>query len=100
MTKVMLKRVMRGKLPESILRRAKIGFYTPSKYWIKNELKAWMTDIIFSRNFKSKGIFNQVVLKKIFNEHISGAADNSKILWTVVNFELWYNKYFTKGDNV
>jgi asparagine synthase (glutamine-hydrolysing) len=94
LTKVILKKAMRNKLPKSILQRTKIGFSTPFKHWVRKELTTWVSDIIFSGSLKKKGIFNQAALDKIFQDHISGRADNAKIIWTVVNFELWYNKYF------
>jgi asparagine synthase (glutamine-hydrolysing) len=98
LTKVILRRAMKKRLPKPVLERTKVGFSTPFKYWIRNELREWAADMLFSGKLKKSGVFNQAALRGIFEEHVSGAADNSKIIWTMVNFEIWYNRYFTERD--
>jgi len=97
-TKILLKQAMEQLLPKKIIYRKKVGFLTPINYWFRKELKDWTADIIFSSKCKQRGIFNPETIEKIFNNHLSGAEDNWKFLWTIINFELWFNKFFDYGN--
>jgi asparagine synthase (glutamine-hydrolysing) len=93
-TKILLKHAMEPLLPERIAYRKKVGFQTPINFWFRKELKGWLEDIIFSSRCQQRGLFNQKIIKKIFDNHIQGTEDNWKFLWTIINFELWFNKLF------
>ena len=65
----------------------------PIKEWIKE------TDI----NKKIREIFNESgkffdtkEIIKLLNEHIEGKKDNSRKIWTIYTFLIWYRKYFVE----
>jgi len=93
-TKILFKQAMKRLLPEKIIYRKKVGFSTPINHWFRKELKGWAGDIIFSSGCRQRGLFNHKIIEKIFKSHLSGKEDNWKFLWTIVNFELWFNKFF------
>jgi asparagine synthase (glutamine-hydrolysing) len=94
-TKRLLKEAMRKHLPGEIVRRTKVGFTTPLSDWLRRELRGWAEDIAFSDRCRQRGLFDHKALRRLFDEHVSGARDNSRAIWTVINFEMWFQIFFS-----
>ncbi|MFQ6082106.1 MAG: asparagine synthase (glutamine-hydrolyzing) [Candidatus Aminicenantia bacterium] len=92
-TKYILKKTMRPFLPAEILDRKKIGFDIPLGVWIKNELKDFVLDILSKENLKKHCFFNYSYIEKILKEHFSGAHNHRQLLWPLIIFQFWYNRY-------
>ncbi|MFX1449347.1 MAG: asparagine synthase-related protein [Promethearchaeota archaeon] len=75
-------------LPKQILNRKKQGFSVPLKHYFKKELRDLLIENIIE--YKSHNFFNKNYLKSIIN----GEKDNSVILWKILIFNLWYDKWF------
>ncbi|MEO0295030.1 MAG: asparagine synthase C-terminal domain-containing protein, partial [candidate division WOR-3 bacterium] len=88
-TKVILKKLMKNKLPPEIIKRGKKGFGIPVAKWIKGPLKGEFMDIIEEED----EILNKKFVKKLFDEHIKGKKDNRKKLWTIYVFLKWKKNY-------
>lgn len=87
-TKVILKKLMKDKLPPEIIKRGKKGFGIPVAKWIKGPLKGEFENIIEEED----EILNKKFVKKLFDEHIKGKKDNRKKLWTIYVFLKWKKK--------
>ncbi|MGH9856512.1 MAG: asparagine synthase-related protein, partial [Acidobacteriota bacterium] len=85
-TKKLFRKVAAKYLPASILRRPKHGFGSPVCEWLRNELKPLAEKRILSSVFFPE---NPVVRAK-WEEHQSGARDNSRALWAILMLESWY----------
>jgi len=92
-TKYILKRAMAGKVPPDILARGKKGFGIPIAKWFRNELRGLLLDTLSERRIRQQGIFDYPALAQLVTEHLQGAKDNRKQLWTVFMFQLWFEKY-------
>lgn len=92
-TKYILKKLMENKLPHNIIYRPKKGFGIPLAKWINNELKNFTLEILSEENIKKQGIFEYNIIKKILNEHFSKKKDNRKYIWTLMAWQMWYEKY-------
>lgn len=92
-TKYILKKMLRKKLPSAILNRKKKGFGIPVAKWFKKELKPLLLDVFSASKIKAEGIFNPVEISRLLEEHWRGRADHRKKLYTLLNFELWFEKY-------
>ncbi|CAM3948796.1 asparagine synthase (glutamine-hydrolyzing) [Flavobacterium branchiophilum] len=95
MTKSILRKSMKGILPEVIRNRVdKIGFETPQDEWFR-EIK-WqnkINNIITSESFGNRGIFDQKNVVKKYKKHISREINISNEIWKWVHLELWFRKY-------
>jgi len=91
-TKYLLKELMKDKLPRSIVYRKKKGFGIPVSEWLKKDLKPLLLELLSTDRLSKQGIFNQNHVSRIVEEHTSGVRNNSKKLWTILVFELWYDK--------
>jgi asparagine synthase (glutamine-hydrolysing) len=91
--KYILKQAMRGKLPPEILARGKKGFGIPIAKWFRSDLKDLVQDTLSPQRIKAQGIFNPRTIQRLLAEHLQGTRDNRKELWTLLMFELWFEKY-------
>lgn len=92
-TKYILKETMKKILPQSIINRKKKGFGMPVAFWIKNQLKGHILDMLSESSIEKQGLFNYRYINKILHEHISSKINHHKKIWTLFMFELWYQKY-------
>ena len=94
-TKFLLKKTMEGILPKEILARPKKGFNVPVAYWINSSLKELVRDQLSEEKIKREGFFDATYVQKLVKEHADGTRDHRKLLWTLLVFELWHEKYMS-----
>ncbi len=92
-TKYLLKRVMKDYLPSSIIKRGKKGFNMPVAKWLNGPLQPLVNEFLSEERLKSEGFFNPVYVRGLLDEHKSMRRDNRKLLWTLLIFELWADKW-------
>lgn len=92
-TKYILKELMKDKLPKNIVCRSKKGFGMPVAKWIRNDLKEFVLELLEEKKIKNQGIFNYIYIKQLLQEHFSGRKDNRKLIWTLIVFQMWSEKW-------
>ena len=85
-TKLILKRAVRGLLPESVLTRRKRGFAIPLGRWFRGPLRGFVRGLLLSERCRQRGIFDPVAVERLLDRD---AADLGLAVWTLVSFELW-----------
>lgn len=91
-TKVIQRDTIGKLLPDSITKAKKIGFTTPFKDYISNDpnFKTYISDILNSKSFTSKKIWDADKIKKVF----SNTKDNPAFpYWRIINLEVWSKVY-------
>ena len=73
--------------------KKKLGFPVPIRVWLKEE-KYYNTVKSYFQSDISKKLFNTDMIIKLLDDHRNGKADNSRKIWTVFTFLVWYNVYF------
>jgi len=92
-SKFLLKRALRGLLPDSILNRPKKGFGIPVADWFRGPLKEQMLSVLGPERIARKGFFDGAAVAALVGDHLLGRRDNRKQLWTLFVFELWHDGY-------
>jgi asparagine synthase (glutamine-hydrolysing) len=92
-SKFLLKRALRGLLPEAILNRPKKGFGIPVADWFRGPLKEQMLSVLSPDRIVRKGLFDPASVARLIGDHLDGRRDNRKQLWTLFAFELWHEGY-------
>jgi asparagine synthase (glutamine-hydrolysing) len=95
--KYILKRALRGLLPETILHRPKKGFGVPIGRWLRHELKDLVHETLLSPRCLGRGYFRGAMIRRMVDEHVRGAAGWHYHLWTLLMLELWHRTYID-GD--
>jgi asparagine synthase (glutamine-hydrolysing) len=91
--KIVLRELMRGKLPESTLRRKKMGFDFPAHHWMRGPLRTLMMDTLSADGWH-KGLFDPVGLRQVFAEsHLERRANLGYELWGLMLLLLWMKRW-------
>jgi len=88
-TKYILKKAMKGILPDNILYRRKMGFGVPLVHWFKKDLVEYARDILLSRQARERGIFETHMVEKLLQDHGKAGRDLSARIWALLFFEHW-----------
>lgn len=91
-SKVLLRRAMRGVLPEEILRRGKMGFSAPVGEWLRGPLRDMFTDLVLAPDARSRRFVALAGARSLYEEHTSGRADRTPWLWNLLMLELWWRE--------
>ncbi len=92
-TKYLLKKAAAGILPDQIIGRKKKGFGIPISQWLGGELKDFMLDHLAERRIRMQGYFNYSYIKSLIDDHLKKRKDNRKLLWTLLIFQIWHERY-------
>jgi asparagine synthase (glutamine-hydrolysing) len=91
--KYLLKRVMKDRLPATILRRTKMGFGVPIDHWFREELREMAYDVLLGERGRQRGYFRPEVVRRYLDEHVAGQAHHQLRLWALLVLELWHRTF-------
>ncbi len=73
--------------------KKKLGFPVPIRVWLKEDACAQTVRERFTSE-TAKQFFRTDRLLRLLDDHRAGKADNSRKIWTVYMFLVWYKVYF------
>lgn len=91
--KWILKRALEPLLPRELLYRTKQGFSMPLADWLRgglDERMAMLSDP--AGNLRTSGLFNTPYIERLADDHRSGRADNTQVLWALIMFDAFLSK--------
>jgi len=94
--KFILKKAVEDILPREILDRPKKGFGIPIAEWLKGRLNSLMHDLLTPERLDVQGLFETAYVERLMREHETGRASHHKQLWTLLVFQLWYDRFLDK----
>ena len=94
-TKWILREAVKGFLPEEILRRAKVGFRVPVNEWFRGTMREYLRDHLTGSASRIRGYVRQDAIERILREHQEGRQNHEKLLWALLNLEIWHRLYIT-----
>ncbi len=92
-TKYILKQTLRGVLPPAILNRRKQGFGVPIGRWLRGPLRPSLEARLSPQRVARIGLFDPATTATLVAEHVSGRRNHWKILWALLMFEAWRERY-------
>lgn len=95
-TKYAMRLAAKRHLPEESTSRPKLGFPVPVRVWLRQEPYYNRVKEAFLSPAAER-FFNTAELMKFLDQHYAGKKDNSRKIWTVYSFLVWYEVYF--GEN-
>jgi asparagine synthase (glutamine-hydrolysing) len=87
--KWILKRALRGVLPDAILSRPKEGFSIPMKNWLRHELQPLMRDLLSPSRIASRGLLQPGEVERLVDAHTAGRENYAHTLFPLMVFERW-----------
>ena len=96
---------MKEVLPNEVLRQPKAGFAAPVDYWLANDLRPMVDDLLSESQVRSRGLLRPESVRKFVKEHRSGSQDWSMQIWQFLTLEIWMQTFLdgraksqTSGD--
>jgi asparagine synthase (glutamine-hydrolysing) len=94
--KFLFKKSMQGLLPNEIINRPKKGFNMPVARWFNGELRDLLVDMLSETRLTKQDFFCAEYVKTLMDEHFTQKRDRRKELWTLLMFQLWYQRYIER----
>lgn len=91
--KYLLRQAFKDLLPSDVLQRSKKGFNMPVARWLTGPLRPLAEDLFSEKRLQRGGLFNAKYVQNLLKEHLSRRQDHRKLLWTLLVFELWREKW-------
>ena len=91
--KYILKKALEPLLPANILHRKKKGFGIPIAEWLKGRLNPLLHDLLAEPRLKEQRLFEPAFVASLIRDHETGIASHHKQLWTLLVFQLWYDRF-------
>lgn len=92
-TKYALRQAAMKRLPFDTAQKEKLGFPVPTRVWLRDKKYYGIVKDAFLSDAAAK-FFNCEELISILDDHYNGKWDNSRKIWTIYIFIVWYNIYF------
>lgn len=96
-TKYAMRKAAQRHMPEETAEKEKLGFPVPTRVWLRDEKYYNVVKDMFNSDI-SKKFFKPEHLIAWLDEHYSGKEDNSRKVWTIYVFLVWYKIYFGEDE--
>ena len=90
-TKKIFRDIASEVLEDKVSTKKKLGFPVPIRVWLKEDETYESVSKVFMKDDK---FFNQKAILKLLDDHKKGKADNSRKIWTIYVFLIWYEIFF------
>jgi asparagine synthase (glutamine-hydrolysing) len=91
--KRLLRQAVAPLLPDAVLRGEKRGFSVPMAAWLRGDLHPLARDLLSADNLRRTGFFRPESVTRLLDDHVAGRADNSRKVWALLVFALWFDRY-------
>ena len=91
--KFVLRELMRGKLPESVLKRKKTGFDIPTHDWFRGTLRGMLMDTLTPEAIAATGVFDAAAIDTLIRDHMERRVNVGYHLWGLLTLFLWMKRW-------
>ena len=93
-SKWILREAAKKLIPERILTRPKVGFRVPVNEWFRAEMRDCLLDHLQSAASITRAYYDAPALDQVLDEHLNGRQNHEKLLWSLLNLEIWHRQHF------
>jgi asparagine synthase (glutamine-hydrolysing) len=98
--KVVLRHLMRNKLPAEVLKRRKEGFDIPAHDWLRGVLKPLLLDTVTREAVEKSNLFDWNVVESLIRAHLDRRANLGYHLWGLLTLFLWMKRWDIQADPI
>ncbi len=98
-TKYAMRKAAARHLPIETAEKEKLGFPVPTRVWLRDEHYYMVVREKFLSKTAQK-FFNCDILLNWLDDHYYNKEDNSRKVWTIYVFLVWYDIYFKEGQTM
>jgi asparagine synthase (glutamine-hydrolysing) len=92
-TKLVLRKLMSARLPQSVLRRPKVGFDIPIHEWFRGPLRPLLEETLCESAVNATGLFEWPAIARMQREHQNRQANWGYHLWGLMTLLLWMKRW-------
>jgi asparagine synthase (glutamine-hydrolysing) len=92
-TKVVLRALMKNRLPDEVLYRPKVGFDIPVHEWFRGVLRPLLLDTLNHQALKQSELFTPSAVSQLIHEHMSRKSNWGYHLWGLMTVMLWMKRW-------
>jgi asparagine synthase (glutamine-hydrolysing) len=92
-TKWILRSAMHKLVPERILKRRKVGFRVPVNEWFRTTMRDYLLEHLQSDASLTRDYYHPEALRSVIRGHLDGRQNNEKLLWSLLNLEIWHRQH-------
>lgn len=87
--KWILRQLLQRYVPESLIKKRKMGFAVPIGDWLRGPLKEWAGDLLSADALNKYGLVNPEVVASAWQAHLRGGSVRPLQLWSVLMLQAW-----------
>jgi asparagine synthase (glutamine-hydrolysing) len=91
--KYLIRELMRGKLPELVLRRKKSGFDIPAHEWFRGPLRPLLYEALSPTVIAATGLFDASAIDRLVRLHLERRLNVGYHLWGLVTLFVWMRRW-------
>ena len=91
--KVVLRELMRSKLPSHVFRQKKVGLDIPAHEWLRGPLRPLLLDTMSSAKSEFGHLFRPAEIDRLVQRHLSRRANLGYHLWGLMILFLWMRQW-------
>ncbi len=92
-SKWILREAAKQLVPRCILTRQKVGFRVPVSVWFRGAMRGFLLDHLKGGSSITRRYCDPGTLDRVLAEHLEGRQNHEKLLWSLLNLEIWHRQY-------
>ena len=93
--KWILRRALRGIVPDAILDGKKTGFGVPVDYWMRAPMAEYLRSVVLDHSILESGLFDRAAVEAAIHQHLARRKNDGNLLYKLLNLALWYDLYMS-----